>query len=157
VNITRPFYISKYEVTFDQYDEFHEDARQNMPKPDDSGWGRGNRPVTNIVCPDTIAYCNWLSEKEGLDPCYGGREKATQCDFTADGYRLPTEAEWEYAPRGGHKSQGFAYAGSDNVDDVGWHWDNSNHQTQPVGQKQPNELGMAFESCGKRKGEICAN
>jgi formylglycine-generating enzyme required for sulfatase activity len=140
VNITRPFYASKYEVTFEQYDEFCDDTTRR--KLDDDGWGRGNRPATIVVWPDAVEYCNWLSEKEGLTPCYSGQGTATKCDFSANGYRLPTEAEWEYAARGGYRSQGFMYPGSDNVDDVGWHVGNSGTRTRPVGQKQPNELGL---------------
>ncbi|NIO67916.1 MAG: SUMF1/EgtB/PvdO family nonheme iron enzyme [Anaerolineae bacterium] len=141
VRITRPFYMAKYAVTFEEYDRFCDDTI-GMNKPDDNGWGRGNRPVISVTWYDAVAYCNWLSEKEGLIPCYGGEGRLTQCDFSADGYRLPTEAEWEYAARGGQKSQGYTYAGSDNPDDVAWYRSNSGGQTHPVGQKQPNELGL---------------
>jgi sulfatase modifying factor 1 len=141
VHITQPFYISKYAVTFEEYDRFCDDTI-GIKKPDDNGRGRGNLPVINVTWYDAVAYCNWLSEKEGLTPCYSGKGKLTQCDFSADGYRLPTEAEWEYAARGGPKSQGYIYAGSDNPDDVAWYAGNSGGQMHPVGQKQPNELGL---------------
>jgi formylglycine-generating enzyme required for sulfatase activity len=142
VSITRPFYVSKYAITFDQYDEFHEETRSGSPLPDDDGRGRGTQPVVRVTWYDAVAYCNWLSERAGLIPCYSGRGITTKCDFSANGYRLPTEAEWEYAARGGHRSQGFTYAGSDNVDEVGWYLNNSGGERQPVGQKRPNELGL---------------
>jgi formylglycine-generating enzyme required for sulfatase activity len=141
VHITRPFYIAKYVVTFEEYDRFC-DATIGIKKPDDNGRERGNLPVINVTWYDAVAYCNWLSEKEGLTTCYSGKGKLTQCDFSANGYRLPTEAEWEYAARGGQKSQGYIYAGSDNPDDVAWYADHSGGQMHPVGQKQPNELGL---------------
>lgn len=62
-------------------------------------------------------------------------------------YRLPFEAEWEYAARGGILSKGFVYSGSNNLDEVGWYFDNSRAKTHPVGQKKPNELGL-FDMSG---------
>jgi formylglycine-generating enzyme required for sulfatase activity len=127
-------------VTFEEYDRFCDDTI-GIRRPRDN-WGRGTRPVAGVDWYDAVKYCNWLSEKEGLTPCYDVKGRLSQCDFSADGYRLPTEAEWEYAARGGQRSQGYIYAGSDNVDDVGWYEGNSGKQTYPVGQKQPNELGL---------------
>ncbi|MFX1411876.1 MAG: formylglycine-generating enzyme family protein, partial [Promethearchaeota archaeon] len=142
VTITYPFYVARYAVTFDEYDLFYLDRPGGgVRKPDDGGLGRGTRPV-EVTWSNAVAYCNWLSEKGGLNPCYSGKGRLTQCDFAADGYRLPTEVEWEYAARGGQKSQGYTYAGSDNLDDVAWYADNSGGQLRPVGQKQPNELGL---------------
>jgi sulfatase modifying factor 1 len=141
VHITRPFYMAKCAVTFEEYDRFCDDTI-GRSRPDDGGRGRGNLPVINVTWYDAVAYCNWLSEKEGLNSCYSGKGRLTQCDFSADGYRLPTEAEWEYAARGGQKSQGYIYAGSDNPGDVAWYADNSGGKIYPVAQKQPNELGL---------------
>ena len=146
VTISKPFYIGRYEVTFEEYDIFCENTlRYN--KPDDRGVGRGNHPVIGVDWHDAIAYCNWLSEKEGLVACYSGKGKVTKCNFSANGYRLPTEAEWEYAARGGSESQGFIFAGSNNPGDVAWYGDNSDAVTHSVGQKAPNELGL-FDMSG---------
>jgi len=146
VTNSKPYYIGKYEVTFEEFDIFCDNTLK-YNKPDDRGAGRGNHPVIGVDWHDTIAYCNWLSEKEGLAPCYSGKGKVTKCDFSANGYRLPTEAEWEYAARGGPKSQGFIFAGSNNPGDVAWYSDNSSGVTHPVGQKEPNELGL-FDMSG---------
>jgi len=141
VSITRSFYVGKYAVTFDEYDRFC-DETVGQSRKDDNGWGRGRMPVIHVTWYDAVAYCNWLSEKEGFTPCYSGKGKVTNCDFAANGYRLPTEAEWEYAARGGHDSRGYRYAGSDDPGEVAWFGDNSGDRAHPVGQKQPNELGL---------------
>ena len=145
VLISKPFYIAKYEVTFEEYDRFCDDTHGD--RPDDRGWGRGVQPVIHVDWNDAVAYCNWLSEKDGLFPCYSGKGEMVECDFSANGYRLPTEAEWEYAARGGQNSQGFLYAGSDNPDEVAWYANNSNDKLHPVGEKEPNELGL-YDMCG---------
>ena len=139
VNISKPFHIAKYEVTFDEYDRFCNDTLKRKPK---DNWGRGDQAVLYTNWTDVVDYCNWLSEKAGLTPCYSGKGKLTICDFSVNGYRLPTEAEWEWAARGGQKSQGFLYAGSNDPDEVAWFADNSSDQMHPVGQKLPNELGL---------------
>ena len=83
-----------------------------------------NLPVTNITWNEAQTFVERLSELTGMR------------------FRLPTEAEWEYAARGGQKSKGYTYAGSNDIDEVGWYNGNSSNKTHAVGQKQPNELGI---------------
>jgi len=116
------YYISKYEVTFAQYDKFCEGTGRS--KPGDKGWGRGSRPVISVSWNDAKAFCEWLSKKRGRN------------------IHLPTEAQWEYAARGGNRSRGYRYSGSNNAGDVAWYNSNSGNKTHPVGQKIPNELGI---------------
>ena len=88
-----------------------------------------NLPVTNITWNEAQTFVERL------------------CELTGMRFRLPTEAEWEYAARGGQKSKGYTYAGSDDIDEVGWYNGNSSNKTHAVGQKQPNELGI-FDMTG---------
>jgi formylglycine-generating enzyme required for sulfatase activity len=140
VNLTRPFYLGVNMVTWAQYDRFCN--LTGKPLLDDYGWGRGNRPAMGTTWLDAVEYCKWLSRRDDLQDCFSGVHKNIECDFTANGYRLPTEAEWEYAARGGNLSEGYRYAGSDDPLEVAWHEANSSTMTQPVGLLKPNELGL---------------
>ncbi|MDP3683068.1 MAG: SUMF1/EgtB/PvdO family nonheme iron enzyme [Ignavibacteria bacterium] len=121
------FSISKYEITFEQYDLFC--LSTGRTKPGDNGWGRGNRPVTNVDWKDANDYCKWVSEQTGKN------------------VRLPTEAEWEFAAKGGKLSAGFLYSGSDSLNEISWNFSNSVGQTHSVGTKKGNELGI-FDMSG---------
>ena len=140
----RGFAISKYDLTFDEYDAYC--AATGTAKPNDQGWGRGSRPVINVSWYDAVSYCNWRSTQDGKSPAYTISGTNVSCDFSANGYRLPTEAEWEYAAKGGPSASSLAvnavYAGSPNLDAVAWYSGNSGNQTHPVGQKAPNALGL---------------
>ena len=99
-------------------------------------------PAVNVSWNDAITFCNRLSLREGYRPCYRQRSKRWVCYWRADGYRLPTEAEWEYACRA---STATRYAFGDDPERLGsyaWFADNAAGQVQAVGQKRPNHWGL---------------
>ena len=123
VHIAHPIAISVYEVTFEDYDRF---AFLIEIEVDDRGWGRGHRPVINVSWNDAQKYVAWLSNQTGAK------------------YRLPSEAEWEYAARAGSQTK---YSWGDEIGDnravcdgCGSSWDD--HQTAPVGSFSPNSFGL---------------
>lgn len=134
------FLIGKKEVSFCEFDEYCMDERQ--ARPDDLGWGRGDRPVINVSWWDAINYCNWRSKKEGLEAAYIIKRPFLSTNFQANGYRLPTEAEWEYAASVGGKGRAQIFAGSDVLKEVGWYNKNSSKRSQLSGQLMPNEWGL---------------
>ncbi|MDD4232275.1 MAG: SUMF1/EgtB/PvdO family nonheme iron enzyme [Candidatus Cloacimonetes bacterium] len=99
-------------------------------------------PVDNISFYDAIDYCNAKSVKDGLSPAYSYYGTDLICDFDANGYRLPTEAEWELAAKSGQGKSFVHYSGSDDPSEVAWYAANSNAKSHPVKTKKPNELGI---------------
>ena len=110
------FSIGKYEVTQAEW--------QAVMGSNPSEFQGFRRPVENVSWEDCQEFIRRLNQKTGRN------------------FRLPTEAEWEYAARGGRKSNGSKYVGGSSMDDVAWYDGNSNSQTHDVGQKRPNELGL---------------
>lgn len=115
-------------------------------KPDDM-------PIGDVNWYEAVKVCNLFSDLDGFSPVYlikknstDGADIEVEANWDANGYRLPTEAEWEYAARGGPKTQGFQYSGSDILSDIGWYEDNAT-AAEPVAQKAPNELGL-FDMSG---------
>jgi len=101
--------------------------------------GNDQRPVDRVSWEDAIVFCNTLSGLLGLTPVYQGTDNNATMNENANGFRLPFESEWEWAARGG---QNFTYAGSDNLDDVGWCDASTLNSTHPVAQKQANGYGL---------------
>lgn len=147
----KDFYLGKYPVTVAQFKTFIDASAYQTDADKDGGsylwngndlvktsgvnWrcdvegkirpeGENQHPVIHISWNDARAYCVWLTEKTGQS------------------FRLPSEAEWEYAARGGRLSKGFQYAGSNDLKEVGWYHGNSGSKTHRVGEKKPNELGL---------------
>ena len=98
-----------------------------------------NLPVEQVSWEQGVAFCNALSKKLGLNPAYRGTDNDCQLIEGANGFRLPFEAEWEFAAKGGQR---FKYVGSDNLDEVGWYRGNSGRKTHSVGQLKANGYGL---------------
>ena len=102
-----------------------------------------------------MRFCNKLSELAGLDPTYeigSGDEPDVSLDLARPGYRLPTEAEWEYMAKAGTE---LTYAGSDDLDEVAWYYDHGDETTHPVAEKEPNLWGIY--DCSGNVWEWCSD
>jgi formylglycine-generating enzyme required for sulfatase activity len=136
VTISKSFLISKYEVTQKLWKQIYGTNPSNFK-------GDNNLPIENITWLEAAQFCNDLSLAEGFIPCYEISQSTVRFIASNNGYRLPTEAEWEYAARAGTKTD-FYQGNADeiNIDSISWNPTNSISKTHPVGLKQPNGLGL---------------
>ncbi len=126
-----PFLLAKYPVTQELYFA--------VTKSAPSQFAGANNPVETISWKDAINFCNLLSQKAGFTECYSISEdcKDIVCDWKSNGYRLPLEAEWEYACRAGVQKVRYG-----ELDKIAWYKENSNGKTNEVGKKEPNPWGL---------------
>ncbi|MBX7240116.1 MAG: formylglycine-generating enzyme family protein [Bacteroidia bacterium] len=122
---TDNFYLSKYEVTVGQWKIYcKETGRESVLFPGGSSDWNNDLPVSGVTWYEATDFCKWLSEKTGLN------------------YRLPAEAEWEYAARGGNLAENKRYSGGSDANQLAWYNENSMLMAHPVGMKKPNALGL---------------
>jgi len=170
----KSFLVGKYEVMVEQFREFVKTTNyKTTAEGAGGGWIRGedkkwtqkpgafwdnpgfrqnhDDPVVDMSWYDAVEFCNWLSTYQGFSPVYSKKDGVYAADLSKNGYRLPSENEWEFAAKGGLLSNGFAYSGGSSAGDVAIY---GQKYSYTVGAMKPNELGIydmsgnAWEWCG---------
>jgi sulfatase modifying factor 1 len=136
VKLSRGFWMGQTQVTQGLWEK----VMGNNP----SYFKGAQRPVESVSWFDAVRFCNALSRAEGLTSAYMGDNSTVSLDVTANGYRLPMEAEWEYAAKAGTE---LKYSGGDEPDAVVWYSGNTENKTHPVGTKKANAWGI-YDMCG---------
>ncbi|MBQ6781733.1 MAG: InlB B-repeat-containing protein [Treponema sp.] len=168
VTLTQDFYLGKFEITYELWTEVRTWAASQ-----ETDWNVGSaskgvttndsytdwEPATKVSWYEAVTWCNAYSEMKGLTPCYYSDSSYSTVyrDYSAsgyvywnkssNGYRLPTESEWEYAAKGGPNQKSYTYAGSNTIGDVAWYSGTVGSETHPVGTKAANSLGI-YDMCG---------
>jgi serine/threonine protein kinase len=136
VRLSRPFLIAATPVT---------QAQWSALMGSNPSWNRGDDlPVESLRWLDAVAFCNRLSQSMGFRPAYRVEDTKVSWNRRADGFRLPTEAEWEMGARG---DEDTTFSGSADPDDVAWYWDNAEGVSRPVGTRKRNGVGL-YDMCG---------
>lgn len=158
------FSIGKYEVTQKEWEDVMGSNPADYDPTNNAGVADDN-PVFHVSWFDILVFCNKKSALDELTPCYTinvstnpadwgaipeyssdptfNAWNAVECDWNATGYRLPTEAEWEFAARGGvNWADAYTYSGSNTIGDVAWYNDNSDSELHSIGTRLPNQLGI---------------
>lgn len=138
VIITKPFYISKYEISQDVWDKVSSTSHNSYNKAP-------NNPVERVSWLNCCKFCNELSIREGFKPVYTINGEEVTANWDANGYRLPTEAEWELAARAGNDDWRYGKGkdgGNGVVSNMAWHNENAGNKTHAIGQKEPNAFGV---------------
>ena len=128
------FFMAEFPVTLELY--------KGVTGKSPSNFQGFDHPVESVTWDDATDFCNQLNKLLALPKPYSGDGDAIQCNFDYIAFRLPTEAEWEFAAKGGVLSQPTTFAGSNYPDDVAWYRENNEYETKPVGLKFPNPLGL---------------